>query len=176
MGDSPLTGPYLRLQEEVLGYVVQELRDLPDYALGDSPIEKLFHTALAAYCRFADGPTRFLTIPSQAWPIDRLLAAERHSMLILQPQAQLEGWRVDFLIYAWEFGRVSGKAQWRRLIVECDGHDFHERTKEQAAKDRGRDREFQLRGYSILRFTGSELYANPLACARQVGEWIEMGW
>lgn len=176
MGDNPLTGPYARLQDDVVAHVIQEMCDLPDYAVGDSPIEKLFHVAMAAYCRFADGPARFLTLPSREWPIERLLSSEHPSTLIMQPQAQLEGWRVDFLFHAWEFGRLSGKAQWRRLIVECDGHDFHERTKEQAAKDRGRDREFQLRGYTILRFTGSELHANPLACARQVGEWIEMGW
>lgn len=171
MGD-----PYQRLRIEVEEYVNEELPSMREDAVGDSPIEKLFYTALWAYCRFGGCVTPHLALPTKRYGIDRLLAAEDPSTLIIQPQAQLEGWRVDFLIYAWEFGRLSGKAQWRRLIVECDGHNFHERTKEQAAKDRGRDREFQLRGYTILRFTGSELHANPLACARQVGEWIEMGW
>lgn len=177
MGEKPLTGPYLRLRDQVVEFINDELEWMPNDAPGDSPIEKLFYTALWAYCRFGVGPLYHMVVPDHAqMPIDRLLAREDPSTLIVQPQAQLEGWRVDFLIYAWEFGRVSGKAQWRRLIVECDGHNFHERTKEQAAKDRGRDREFQLRGYTILRFIGSELYANPLDCARQIGDWVQMGW
>lgn len=171
MGD-----PYQRLRVEIEEYISEELPSMRDDAVGDSPIERLFYTALWAYCRFGGCVATHLVMPTKACGMDSLLAGYSPSTIIVEPQAQLEGWRVDFLIHAWEFGRLSGKAQWRRLIVECDGHDFHERTKEQAAKDRGRDREFQLRGYTILRFTGSELYANPLACARQVGEWIEMGW
>lgn len=176
MSDTPLSGPYARLRDELFAYITEELRDLRDCARGDSPIEKLFFAALMANSRFADGSPQYVCVPPDAAALARLLALEMPSHLIVEPQAQLEGWRVDFLIHAWEFGRLSGRPQWRRLIVECDGHDFHERTKEQAAKDRGRDREFQLRGFSILRFTGSELYANPLACVRQVSEWVEMGW
>jgi very-short-patch-repair endonuclease len=176
MSDTPLDGAYARLRDDIVEHVTSELSWMPDEACGDSPIEKIFYTALWASCRFGMSALDRVMIPSRNFPLDRLLASEDQSILIVQPQAQLEGWRVDFLIYAWETGRISGKPQWRRLIVECDGHDFHERTKEQAAKDRSRDREFQLRGYAILRFTGSELYAKPLACALQVGEWAEMGW
>lgn len=53
-------------------------------------------------------------------------------------------------------------------IVECDGHDYHERTKEQAARDKSRDRAVQALGHRLFRFAGSEVYANPIACARQV--------
>lgn len=53
-------------------------------------------------------------------------------------------------------------------IVECDGHDFHERTKEQAKRDRSRDRAFQSAGIPVFRFTGSEIYADSLKCAREV--------
>lgn len=69
-------------------------------------------------------------------------------------------------------GGVEG---WRRLIVECDGHEFHERTKEQAAKDRSRDRASTLAGMEVFRFTGSELWRDPYGCAGQVIEWAERG-
>ena len=46
-------------------------------------------------------------------------------------------------------------------MVECDGHDFHERTKQQAANDRSRDRDLISNGYTVLRYTGSELYRSP---------------
>lgn len=82
------------------------------------------------------------------------------------PQCQLAGWRVDFL-----FGLSRAEAaSW--LIVECDGHAYHERTKEQAAKDRSRDRTMQADGITVFRFTGSELHRNPLGCATQVYDWL----
>lgn len=59
------------------------------------------------------------------------------------------------------------------LVVECDGHDYHERTKEQAAKDRSRDRNLQMSGYTVFRFTGYEIYRAPLKCAKQVFKWAE---
>lgn len=55
----------------------------------------------------------------------------------------------------------------RRVVIECDGHDYHERTKEQARKDRGRDRAFQQAGWLVARFTGSEIYADAERCARE---------
>lgn len=51
-----------------------------------------------------------------------------------------------------------------KLAVELDGHDFHERTKEQAARDKGRDRLFQLHGWTVARFTGAEVYADAHRC------------
>lgn len=55
-----------------------------------------------------------------------------------------------------------------RIVVEADGHDFHERTKEQARKDRSTDRWLQEHGWTVLRFTGSEIYADAGACADQI--------
>jgi very-short-patch-repair endonuclease len=65
-------------------------------------------------------------------------------------------------------GRAIGGEDTRRAVIECDGHDFHERTKEQARYDRRRDREVQGFGLPILRFTGSEIYADAVACGHQV--------
>lgn len=59
------------------------------------------------------------------------------------------------------------------LFIECDGHNFHEKTKEQAAKDKSRDRAFAKAGYHIIRFTGSEIYNDPLRCAREAIEVFE---
>lgn len=54
-----------------------------------------------------------------------------------------------------------------RVVIECDGHDYHERTKQQAARDRSRDRAMTEVGWRVMRFTGSEIWANPFACAKQ---------
>lgn len=69
---------------------------------------------------------------------------------------------LDFCIhYKDEYGSF-------KIAIECDGHDFHERTKEQAAKDRSRDRNLIKMGYIVLRFTGSEIYNDVKACEREV--------
>jgi len=49
-------------------------------------------------------------------------------------------------------------------IIECDGHDFHERTKEQAQHDKERDRNLQSLGYKVYRFTGSEIFKSRGRC------------
>lgn len=174
-----------RLRRQVLDYVSSALGDLGNFcssafAKCESPIEKQLLAAIVCAARFCDETPLIPVIPSEDLTLFDLLAKQDPSDLIIEPQAQLEGWekgwRVDFLIHAWEFGRISGRAQWRRLIVECDGHPFHERTKEQAARDRSRDREFQMRGYTVLRFTGSEIHNKPLDCAKQIFEWAQAGW
>lgn len=172
---------FANLTRQTLEYVAGEMEFVRSFT-GDhlvkpeSPIEDLLFSAMVALVRFCDCEYRHLIVPSPLWPMSRLLQKPDLTTLIVEPQAQLEGWRVDFLVYAWETGRISGKEQWRRLIVECDGHAFHERTKEQAARDRSRDRDFQLRGYTVLRFTGSEIHNAPLDCARQISDWGSMGW
>lgn len=79
-------------------------------------------------------------------------------------QAAIAGYKVDLLIW-FAVGKARGG-----LAIECDGHAFHERTKEQAAKDRKRDRDLLVAGYPVMRFTGSEIYADPVQCASQVYE------
>lgn len=65
-------------------------------------------------------------------------------------QKQIGKYTVDFLV----FSNISDT----EIIIECDGHDFHEKTKEQAKHDKERDRWLTSKGYKILRYTGSEIY------------------
>ncbi len=82
----------------------------------------------------------------------------------LIPQWACGPYRADFYLES-----DMGKA----LIVECDGHEFHERTKEQAAHDRKRDRWFLEHGHTVVRFTGSEIYRDPFGCAEQLFALLE---
>jgi very-short-patch-repair endonuclease len=56
------------------------------------------------------------------------------------------------------------------IAVECDGHNFHDRTPDQAAHDRKRDRFFAMRGWLTLRFTGREIRRDAAACVAEVFE------
>jgi very-short-patch-repair endonuclease len=48
-----------------------------------------------------------------------------------------------------------------KVAIECDGHDFHEKTKVQAQHDKVRDRDLQSSGWHVARFTGAEIFASP---------------
>lgn len=79
-------------------------------------------------------------------------------------------YRADFAI---SFGTIYGpKGSTGKIWVEIDGHDFHERTKEQAAKDRQKDRAISATGWHMMRFTASETHRDPLACIKEITDYI----
>lgn len=67
-----------------------------------------------------------------------------------------------------------------KLVVECDGHEFHEKTVEQVNRDNERDYYLNMAGCDVLHFSGSEIYNAPIPCGQKiyryiqskVGEWI----
>ena len=67
------------------------------------------------------------------------------------------------LPYRLDFATFIGR---KKFAVEIDGHDFHERTKEQAGRDKARDRALACADWTVLRFTGSEVWADPECVAR----------
>jgi very-short-patch-repair endonuclease len=112
---------------------------------------------------------------------DREDEASGPCTLSIQPQEDVGQYRVDFLLtltYAIRDSSSpnilpSGKKlpgfrnREKQMIVECDGHDFHDRTKEQARKDRSRDRALQSLGYKVFRYTGSEIWSDVFKCAHE---------
>jgi very-short-patch-repair endonuclease len=89
---------------------------------------------------------------------ERMIERLDCTTLVAQHEVAVDGKR-----YRLDFAFVP-----ERLAIECDGHDFHERTKEQARHDRSRDRALQLAGWTVLRFTGSEIHRDVDACVGQV--------
>jgi very-short-patch-repair endonuclease len=128
----------------------------------DSPIERLFRIAF----EMGLGPC----MPNLGQLVETPEAPEDADLggwdIGLWCQHRVLDWPVDFLV-----GTTDGNGKKRFAVIECDGHDFHERTKEQAKRDRSRDRRLQAAGYRVFRFTGSELYRNTLACACEVINW-----
>lgn len=88
----------------------------------------------------------------------------------IRPQYPIGPYFVDFAVLVGPFG-VERKEF--RIAVECDGHYFHDRTKEQATRDKRRDRYLTLHGWRVIRFTETEINADPRGCADQVEELIE---
>jgi hypothetical protein len=92
-------------------------------------------------------------------------------MLLVQPMVEIRGKK-----YRPDFALLPMGTTWHKLgavAIEVDGHDFHERTKEQAIRDKSRDRAFQAAGWRVLRFTGSEVYGAPEEMAQQINDMVD---
>lgn len=86
------------------------------------------------------------------------------------PQMEFGRYRVDFYLTLW---REDGLRPVRSVIVECDGHDWHDRTKAQAAHDRKRQNWLVAQGHTVLRFTGSQIHKDAAGCASDALDFLE---
>jgi very-short-patch-repair endonuclease len=90
---------------------------------------------------------------------------EKTSNVVIAPQHLIGRHTVDFGIFV----RFVANEE-IRIVVECDGHDFHEKTKEQAARDKGRQCDLEIVGWRVLRFTGSMIWRDHKGCAARVAK------
>lgn len=81
---------------------------------------------------------------------DRLERRFGEQIFSYSPQVKIGKYVVDFVV---KIDTVDDK-----YIIECDGHDFHEKTKEQVKYDKQRERFLVNSGYKVLRYSGSEIY------------------
>lgn len=129
---------------------------------GESQIEWLMGAAILAEFEQPGSPS--LQVIVECRSCHRIHFSYEHPLQI-GAQVPLSGrnrYRADYAIVKIKENIIE------KLVVECDGHDYHERTKEQAARDRRRDRWCQQNNISVMRFTGSEIWADPTACALEV--------
>jgi very-short-patch-repair endonuclease len=90
----------------------------------------------------------------------------RKACVLVIPQYSIHKYRTDFAIF------VGDKQGYQKIAIECDGHDFHEKNKKQVQRDKERDRFFQSKGWKLLRFSGSEIYNDPIGKADEVIEFV----
>lgn len=93
-------------------------------------------------------------------------------------------YRTDFLFEIFREAQIKTKNEqefietermaevFARIILEVDGHEFHEKTKEQAIRDKSRDRFIMKKGFPIFRFTGSEIFNQPHQIAKEIDDYI----
>lgn len=89
------------------------------------------------------------------------LVATKGMWVEIEPQAQVGACRVDFLLTC----RLRDPPASAKLVVECDGHEWHERTREQAQRDGARDRYLQSNDLAVYRYTGAEVWKDVFAAA-----------
>lgn len=59
-----------------------------------------------------------------------------------------------------------------KFAIEIDGHEWHEKTKEQAANDRRKDRAYLKNRVLPIRFTGTEVFHDSITCIKDSLEII----
>ena len=133
--------------------------------LCESPIELRLLAALMNAPEVLEGSTY-----ASIGPVADVGRVQRHGVQII-PQHVVGRYRIDLAVIWWRSS--VGQIQ---LAVECDGHDFHEKTKEQARRGKARDRELLTAGWPVMRFTGSEIFADAARCASDVGNTLFETW
>lgn len=166
--------PFNKIAEHIIKKVSERMEEFfADELVGDSPIEQLLYGALACEVMHGMHDYGFLI------PIDRgkqLSIEDTTNYLFsgndvfVESQVFLLDWPVDFVI---KVRSSFNPNKFTSLVVECDGHDFHERTKQQAARDRSRDRRLQAAGFTVFRFTGSEIWNDPVKVVGQIIDWAD---
>lgn len=95
--------------------------------------------------------------------------------LRLRPQAWLDtpngNYRLDFALEPlddWLRSALVAEHLELRVGVELDGHDFHEKTREDVIHRNQRDRDLSALKWRVLHFSGSELHRNPMVAVVEV--------
>lgn len=129
---------------------------------------------------FYDSP---LEVVFDAWWRVMTIAQRLADDVELKPQYEVvttargNRYRIDFLLEPCYDDKVWFDArgyEWPLIAVELDGHDFHERTKEQVEYRNQRDRDLQADGWIVLHFSGSELVREPERCVTEAYEQAQL--
>jgi len=161
---------------------VSEIMEAVKYSEGESEIERVMAAIFASASFFENffGVKFCLIKHKPGVTIDKVLQFNipiGEVFVFQQVEAGIrdgEAYRLDFLCATW-MAFPHGEAKFRELLaVECDGMEFHERTKEQAIRDRKRDRHLLWGGMPTMRFLGAEIYADPLGCLGEIATYFRM--
>lgn len=142
----------------------RKLRDRLSDSDFESPIEASLGLALLAEFAVFSG------LHIDYWPGWKVCPDDDEAAdncVLISPQALVGKYRVDILLVA-KYRGIGPKY----VAVECDGHDFHEKTRAQASRDKSRDRFIQSKGLPVFRFTGSEIWRDANGCAREVYDFL----
>jgi hypothetical protein len=133
----------------------------------------LLHDGRIGIDRALDSPAEAVF---QLWydALDYTSETERTFPLIRQVEIPAGGrlCRLDFRAL---WVTPAKRVEFTPIVIEIDGHAFHERTREQVTEGHRRDRALQAAGLVVLHYSFDELMHDPRAAAedalRCVGAW-----
>lgn len=123
-----------------------------------SPIEQLFFVAVHALCKSA-----FVAVnPDVSHEQYGEKNPYKESRIFITQQAIIGKYRVDFLMSC---DGIGPSEMLTPIVVELDGHDFHDKDKRQRSYEKERDRFLVKQGLRVLHFTGADVVADPFKVA-----------
>jgi len=150
---------FQRAAQEMAGSIVGHKDAMLEHALSNRRFESPMEAVFAIWWTFSTGLV--FREPKYA-----LRAIEQREVT-----AGKELFRVDFQVVPRDpLMLVAGIRLGcpMKIAVELDGHDFHERTKEQVMHRNHRDRRLQADGWVVMHMSGSELLKRPIPCVLEV--------
>lgn len=156
---------FLNKCSEIVGKYEQDSFDVNEYFTLienpiDSPIEQIFRISFQT-----------LTRTNNISEYDNAVSPNNDiymSGISLIHQVNIGKYRVDFV--ALYRGSFSDKE--KKVIIECDSQQFHDRSERERSYEKQRDRFLQTQGYTVYRFTGSEIIKDSFRCAAEVISFI----
>ena len=121
-----------------------------------SPIEDMFWIACATMCKAASIEFN----PEPEFSKDGVMVDG--CGIFVYPQRKVGDYRVDFLLSQ---NGIGPDEFLKPIVVELDGHEFHDKDKRQRSYEKARDRFLVKEGYRVLHFTGSDVVADPFKVA-----------
>jgi very-short-patch-repair endonuclease len=140
--------------EKAMGNNLFNLKELSEFIKKYTPIEQMFYLTWIIY----KNQSNYL----------------KNTKLRICPQCEVKvlenKYKVDFLFpFYWIQDKLVPLKN--PVIVECDGYDSHS-SKEQRNYDTKRENDLKMAGYSVIRFTGSQIYNDPYKCVIQTAKFI----
>lgn len=81
-----------------------------------------------------------------------------------------KNYRPDFIVKEMVVNGVDFELK-KQVIIECDGYNYHS-SKQQRNNDTERENNLKMAGYSIIRFTGTQIHNNPYLCVMQALKFV----
>lgn len=128
------------------------------YESCESPIEVIFAFCYSFYLFYSTDGTSYFELFT----------------LYNQKKIKANGktYRVDFVIDTDNDFYRSRTEHPVKVVFECDGHEFHEKTKEQVEYGNKRDYDLKMAGYDVIHFSGSQIYNDPFECAKKALKFV----
>lgn len=120
-----------------------------------SPIEQLFESAILALTQIIGEKCDFFR-GGNGWTF---------SGIQICPQHKIGKYKADYLLCKQNNDVIANTKGSIDIIVELDGHAFHDKDERQRRYEKKRDRDMQKLGYKVFRYTGSEIVKDPFAAA-----------
>lgn len=139
-----------------------------------TPIEMLFYIAYEYVTMKTENKLAPITdkkITDKDYPIELKMCVFG---LVNQAEINIENnkYFADFLFDDSLYGKTIPFVKDIKLIIECDGFEYHHKNKKQVDNDYKRQIALQNAGYDVIRFSGSQLYKDPIGCAETAFNYL----